>query len=82
MIINIKNKKDIITLDFRIRQLRYLMNEEDRKIFFIHLSINEANCLRFLFREDRVSFFSFTKHMVKDSIGIEMNREDLKIMKN
>jgi len=54
MIINIKNKKDLITIDLNLKQIRYLKDfKQQGEIEFINLSNNEAETYEYLFKKNK-----------------------------
>lgn len=80
MIINIKNKKDLITLDFRIMQIRYL--KENKEIVFIRLTENDILGYEYLFKQkDKTIFLSCLKDDLADRKGIFLNIKDLEVLK-
>lgn len=57
MIIKIKNKTDLITLDLTTKQIRYLKDfEKQGEIFFIPLSNSDIEGYEYLFKEDKKVF--------------------------
>jgi hypothetical protein len=82
MIINIKNKFDLITLDLSIKQIRYLEEiERQGEIFFINLSNDDIEGYEYLFKEDKNLFLETLKEDILNNIGIEINLNDLDILK-
>lgn len=76
--INIKNKKDLITLDLRTKQIRYLKDfEKHGEIFFINLSNDDKECYSYLFKEDKGLFFKTLKEDIKSFLNININLKDL-----
>ena len=87
MIINIKNKNDLITIDFRIKQIRYL---EDIKqmgyIHFININEDEVFFLNRFFKEiqqdKKRDFFILVKNILEDfKTDFKINIKDLEILK-
>ena len=82
MIINIKNKKDLITLDLRIKQLRYLLDIKNRGfIHFINLSNDDVNAYEYLFNNNRGLFFKSLKEDIKSFCNINISINDLGVLK-
>jgi hypothetical protein len=78
MIINIKHKSDLITLDFKLNQIRYLRNPEQHgQIRFIEMSQTDADAYLFLFDYNRKIFF---KSLREDLFNFERIRTTLKYM--
>ena len=77
--LNLKNNKDLITLDLRTRQIRYLKDFEKRgEIFFINLSSADVEGYTYLIREDYKLFLKTLKEDIKSFLGISLNISDLK----
>ena len=84
MIINIKNKKDLITLDFRLKEIRYLSNYEDKtRVIFdsIKLSNNDIEGFDYLFKNDKNLFFKTLKETLLNLSGIKIKIKDLEVLK-
>ena len=80
MIINLINKKDLITLDLRIKQIRFLKDFEKRgNIEFINLSNTDIEAYEYLFKEDKNLFINTIKEDILSFLGIELN--DLRFLK-
>lgn len=76
MLINIKNGIDLITLDLRINQIRYLHDIEERGLIeFIEMGHTDSECYEYLFKEDRQLFFESLKEDVFNFLGIEIKNE-------
>ena len=59
MIINVQNGKDVITVDIRCQQIRYLKDIAKRgPIQFYNMSQTETECYEFLYRENPARFLS------------------------
>ena len=82
MIINIKNKKDLITLDLRIKQLRYLKDIKKRGLIsFLSLSNSDIEAYSYLFNTDLKLFKKSLKEDLKSFLNIDVNLKDLKVLK-
>ena len=85
MIINIKNKKDLITLDLRIKQIRYLRNyliNKDVLFDSLDLSFDDVLGYEYLFNKNKRLFLNVIKEeLINNGIGLKINLKDLKIMK-
>tara|TARA_R100000789_G_C2880261_1_gene114258 strand:- start:174 stop:419 length:246 start_codon:yes stop_codon:yes gene_type:complete len=80
MIINIQNKLDLITMDLRTKQIRYLKNYKDRgEIFFINLSNDDVEGYNYLFKEDKKVFLNTLIEDIK-SFGLTIQYKNLKEM--
>jgi hypothetical protein len=78
MILNIKNKEDLITLDFRIKQIRYLKDIENQgEIIFIDMSQSDVEAYEYLFKEDRGLFFDSLIEDIKGFAGIDVDKKNL-----
>jgi len=59
MIINVKNGKDVITLDFQLSQIRYCRNiAKHGKIEYIEQDEFTMACYKILYEDNRESFLS------------------------
>lgn len=80
MIINIKNKKDLITLDLRTNQIRYLNDFENRGLIeFIDLGYSDSEAYEYLFNEDKDLFFKSLQEDIFNFLEKEVNIKDLVI---
>ena len=76
--LNLQNKKDLITIDLRTRQIRYLKDFKKRgEIFFINLSSSDVEAYDYLIREDFKLFLETLKEDIESFIGIDINISDL-----
>jgi len=82
MIINIKHKKDLITLDLRIKQIRYLEDYKQRGfIHFIDISRDDIDSYLYLYNTDLKIFKRVIKEDIKSFINKDINTLNLKICK-
>lgn len=73
MIINIQNKKDLITIDLRTNQIRYLKDYEKRgEIVFINLSNDDIAGYLYLFNHDKTTFFKCLQEDILNNLGIKV----------
>lgn len=73
--------KDFITIDERLRQLRYLENYKERGlIHFIELSNSDIEGYTYLFNEDKGLFMDTLKEDIKTFIGKNIITKHLKVM--
>ena len=80
-ITNIQNKKDLITLDLRTKQLRYLENlKEQGEIHFINISNDDRIAYNYLIREDKELFLKCIKEDIENNVPVKINLGDLKIL--
>ena len=81
MIINIKNKNDLITLDLRIKQIRYLKNYLNMgEIEFINLSNDDISAYDYLFKMDRYRFLRALKEDIKSFAGIDIKIKNCEVL--
>ncbi len=82
MIINIKNNKDLITIDLRIKQIRYLKDIEARgEIEFIDLSNDGAEGYLYLFKNDKKLFLKTLKEDIKSFLNKDIKLKELEVLK-
>lgn len=85
MIINIKNKNDLITMDLRIKQIRYLRNfKNNHNVIFdsINLSNNDIKGYTYLFQVDKRLFLkTLIEDLKNNGLGIKINIKDLEVLK-
>lgn len=82
MIINIKNKLDLITLDLRIKQLRYLKDyEKEGQIYFINLNNDDIEGYYYLYNEDKKLFLKTIKEDLFNFENIRIKLKDLEVLK-
>ncbi len=82
MIINIKNKSDFITLDFNIKQIRYLKDfEKMGKIEFLNLSNDDIIGYNYLWENDKTLFLKTLKEDIKSFLNIDINLNNLEVLK-
>ena len=80
-IINIKNKENLITIDLRLKQIRFLKNIEDRGIIeFINLNNDDVEGYTYLFNEDKPLFLKTLKEDIKSFININIKLKELEII--
>jgi hypothetical protein len=78
-IINIKNKKDLITVDLRTKQIRYLINPDKHgAIKFINLSRDDVDGYSYLYANDKKLFLKTIKEDLMSFMGINVRLIDLK----
>jgi hypothetical protein len=77
--LNLINNKDLITLDLRTRQIRYLKDYEKRgEIFFIDLSSSDVEGYIYLIKEDYKLFLETLKEDIRSFLDIDLKISDLK----
>ena len=82
MIINIENKKDLITLDLSNKQLRYLNNIKNLgSIEFMNLSNSDIEGYEYLFKEDKKLFLETLKEDIKSFLDKDIKIKDLEVIK-
>lgn len=82
MIINIKNKNDFITLDFNIKQIRYLKDfEKMGEIEFLNLSNDDIIGYNYLWDNDKILFLKTLKEDIKSFLNIDINLNNLEVLK-
>ena len=78
-IINIKNKKDLITLDLRTKQLRYLKNViKPNNIEFIDLSNDDIGGYNWLYQNEYKTFLKVLCEEIFNFLNIKVNINNLK----
>jgi len=81
-LINIKYKKDWITLDLRCRQIRYLKDiKKMGEILFLDISHDDVEGYEWLFKEDRNLFFKSLKEDLKSFLNINLDINKCEVMK-
>jgi len=82
MIINVQNKQDIITVDFRLNQIRYVKDLAKRgSIQFHDMSVTESECYVYLFNNKRATFFEcLIEEVMNNFEGVMINQTDLKVI--
>jgi len=89
MIINIKHKEDLITIDLSLKQIRYLKNyeTEKREIVFIPLSNDDTIGYEYFIQGEKLNnnmflkqFFECIKEDLKD-YDIKIKIKDLEVLK-
>jgi len=84
MIINIKNKKDLITIDLRTKQIRYLRDVENRGLIeFISLSNDDIEGYEWLFKSgiEEDVFFNTLKEDIKNFLNIDVDINNFEVLK-
>ena len=81
MIINVKNGKDIITLDFQLKQIRYCHNiAKHGKIDLLNQDELTMDCYKYLYNENRESFFSSLAEDTENYIGKSIDPTKLQVI--
>ena len=82
MIVNIKNKEDLITLDFRIKQLRYLKDYKNKgELIFKDFNQATNDSLIYLFeKSSKENFLTTLKDFLNDELNIGVFIKDLKVL--
>lgn len=79
-IINVQYKGDLITVDLRTRQIRYLHDIlHHGKIEFISLSTDDVAGYEYLFEHDKKLFFKSLIEDVESNLGLKLELKYLKI---
>jgi len=80
MIINIKNNNDLITLDLRTKQIRYLNDIKNRGLIeFITLSNSDVEAYKYLYKNHTREFLNTIKEDLKSFLNKDINIDNLKI---
>ena len=80
MIINIKNKKDLITIDFSLRQIRYLKDFEKRgEIEFYNLTNQEIEILNYVYAYKNKNFLDSVKRILEER-DVKVKLKNLKVI--
>ena len=81
-LINIKYKKDWITLDLRCRQIRYLKDiKKMGEILFLDISHDDVEGYEYLFNEDKPLFYKSLKEDLKSFLDLDINPKHCEVMK-
>ena len=82
MIINVKNGRDIITLDFQLNQIRYCRDiARHGRIEFLDQSDTTMDCFKMLFAlEGRKSFFESLAEDVGNDVRKQIDPSSLKVI--
>jgi len=73
MIINVKNKKDTITVDIRCRQIRYMKGPASAHgpIEFYDMTQTDADCYEYLHRENKDTFLNALAEDVTNNMPVK-----------
>jgi len=81
-LINIRYRKDQITVDLRCRQIRYLNDIKDMgEIEFLDISHSDRDGYEFLFEHDRPCFFERLTEELRDRTKHDVDAKDCEVMK-
>jgi len=81
MIINIKNNKDLITLDLRTKQIRYLNDIKNRGLIeFITLSNSDVEGYEYLYKNDTLLFLNTIQEDLKNFLNKDINIGNLEVI--
>jgi hypothetical protein len=86
MIINIKNKNDLITLDFILKEIRYLRNTKIKDMYknviwdSLKLSNDDISGYEYLFNFNRMLFLKTLIGELKYSMNLDINIYNLHII--
>ncbi len=82
MITNIKNGNDLITIDYRLKQIRYLKNiAKHGPILFLDLSTGDVDGYQYLLKKDVPLFKKALKDDLLNNLNIRVNPKKLEIQK-
>jgi len=77
-IYNIQNKKDLITVDLRMKQIRYVSGED---IKFFDISNDDVMGYEYLYDHVKTKFLDCVIEDLESNLGIKVNKKDLKFVK-
>jgi len=77
MIINVRHQQNRLTLDFRLRQIRYLA--EGQPIQFRDMSHTTSDAFECLFKEDASQFLDALAEEAEDLFEVPFKTKDLSI---
>jgi hypothetical protein len=82
MIINVQNGKDVITVDVRCRQIRYLKDIARKgNMLFYDMGQTTAECYEFLFNNKQQLFLSSLAEDVTNNMPVEpVDPANLKVL--
>lgn len=81
MIINVQNGKDVITLDFKLNQIRYCVDlRKHGKIKFYDMGGTTMDCYFYLYKNSRKIFFNSLAEDMESYTGVTIKPTDLKVI--
>ena len=81
MIINVKNGRDVITLDFQLHQIRYCRNIAKRgKIEYLDRDDITMACYQILYDDDKEAFLSALAEDMESDINKRIDPAKLKVI--
>lgn len=82
MIINLKHKKDLVTVDLSTKQIRYLKDIKKRgAITFHNMSNDDVAGYEYLYKNDKNLFKKSLREDLYSFEGIKVNLKDLRFVK-
>ena len=80
MLYNLQNNKDLITVDLRVKQVRYLHNVLNHgRIEFFDLSHDDVDGYEYLFNNSKNIFLKTLADDVESNLGIKVNVKNLRV---
>jgi len=81
MIVNVKNGKDVITLDFVLRQIRYCHDlAQHGEIEYLDQSQTTMDCFEYLYDGNRGSFLEAVAEDVGEAVRKQIDPAELQII--
>ena len=78
-LINIKDNKDLITIDLRTKQIRFIKDvDEQGPIEFINLSRDDVAGYEYLWKNAKPEFYKTVSEDLKSFIGADVNLKDVR----
>lgn len=82
MLINIRHKKDLITVDLRTAQIRYCKNIDKKGLISFHsLSKDDIEGYEYLFNEDKKLFFKTLRSDLKEFMNKSITIKACEVLK-
>jgi hypothetical protein len=79
MIVNVKNGNNVISVDFRLRQVRY-QEVKKGKLSFLEQSHDTMDALQYLYNENKEVFLKCLAEDIGDQLRKEINPTKLEIL--
>jgi len=81
MIINVKNGKDVITLDFQLNQIRYCVDLKNHgRIEFLDMNGMTMDCYAYLYKESLTLFLESLAEDMEGYLGFAVDPAKLQVI--
>jgi hypothetical protein len=81
MIINTKYKKDLITLDLRLNEIRYLKDIQNRGEILFYNYGNDLKLYEDILKESITDFKKRLKEDILNIFGLNLNIKEIEVLK-